>query len=105
MPLSNWRDAADRIRCLLQNNINMKELLRKISNWYFSRKALPYWCILVMDCMAVYVSGLFVYYLQHGGLELAQYFWQVTFGLGFVSHSVYHLLLCFPHLQRCDALL
>lgn len=82
MPLSNWRDAADRIRCLLQNNINMKELLRKISNWYFSRKALPYWCILVMDCMAVYVSGLFVYYLQHGGLELAQYFWQVTFGLG-----------------------
>ena len=35
-----------------------------------------------MDCMAVYVSGLFVYYLQHGGLELAQYFWQVTFGLG-----------------------
>ena len=60
----------------------MKELLRKISNWYFSRKALPYWCILVMDCMAVYVSGLFVYYLQHGGLELAQYFWQVTFGLG-----------------------
>ena len=61
MPLSNWRDAADRIRCLLQNNINMKELLRKISNWYFSRKALPYWCILVMDCMAVYVSGLFVY--------------------------------------------
>ena len=82
MPLSNWRDAADRIRCLLQNNINMKELLRKISNWYFSRKALPYWGILVMDCMAVYVSGLFVYYLQHGGLELAQYFWQVTFGLG-----------------------
>ena len=82
MPLSNWRDAADRIRCLLQNNINMKELLRKISIWYFSRKALPYWCILVMDCMAVYVSGLFVYYLQHGGLELAQYFWQVTFGLG-----------------------
>ena len=82
MPLSNWRDAADRIRCLLQNNINMKELLRKISNWYFSRKALPYWCILVTDCMAVYVSGLFVYYLQHGGLELAQYFWQVTFGLG-----------------------
>lgn len=65
-----------------KNNINMKELLRKISNWYFSRKALPYWCILVMDCMAVYVSGLFVYYLQHGGLELVQYFWQVTLGLG-----------------------
>ncbi len=96
MPLSNWRDAADRIRCLLQNNINMKELLRKISNWYFSRKALPYWCILVMDCMAVYVSGLFVYYLQHGGLELAQYFWQVTFGLGLCLIVYIISLFAFP---------
>lgn len=60
----------------------MTELLRKISNWYFSRKVLPYWCILVMDCAAVYVSGLFVYYLQHGGMELAQHFWQVILGLG-----------------------
>ena len=56
--------------------------LKKLSDWYFSRKVLSYWCILVMDCAAVYVSGLFVYYLQHGGVELAQHFWQVTFGLG-----------------------
>ena len=55
---------------------------KKLSDWYFSRKVLSYWCILVMDCAAVYVSGLFVYYLQHGGVELAQHFWQVTFGLG-----------------------
>ncbi|WP_277069291.1 polysaccharide biosynthesis protein [Prevotella corporis] len=74
----------------------MKELLRKISNWYFSRKALPYWCILVMDCMAVYVSGLFVYYLQHGGLELAQYFWQVTFGLGLCLIVYIISLFAFP---------
>ena len=59
----------------------MTQLLRKISNWYFLHKALPYWCILAMDCMTVYVSGLFVYYFQHGGLELAQRFWQVTLGL------------------------
>lgn len=55
--------------------------LRKLCNWYFSRKALPYWGILVMDCTIVFLSGLFVYYLQHGGLALAQHFWQVTFGL------------------------
>lgn len=60
----------------------MTQLLRKISNWYFSRKALPYWCILAMDCLAVYISGLFVYYFQHGGMELALHFWQVSFGLG-----------------------
>ena len=60
----------------------MTQLLRKISNWYFSRKALPYWCILAMDCLAVYISGLFVYCFQHGGKELALHFWQVNFGLG-----------------------
>ena len=55
--------------------------LRKLCNWYFSRKALPYWGILAMDCTIVFLSGLFVYYLQHGGLSFVLHFWQVTFGL------------------------
>ena len=55
--------------------------LRKLCNWYFSRKALPYWGILAMDCTIVFLSGLFVYYLQYGGLSFALHFWQVTFGL------------------------
>ena len=55
--------------------------LRKLCNWYFSRKALPYWGILAMDCTIVFLSGLFVYYFQHGGLSFALHFWQVTFGL------------------------
>ena len=55
--------------------------LRKLCNWYFSRKALPYWGILAMDCTIVFLSGLFDYYLQHGGLSFALHFWQVTFGL------------------------
>lgn len=55
--------------------------IKKLSNWYFSRGALPYWCILLIDCAIVYLSGLFVYYLQHGGMELVQNFWQVTIGL------------------------
>ena len=63
-------------------------IIRKLCNWYFSRKALPYWCILAMDCIIVFVSGLLVYYLQHGGLELAQHFWQVALGLA-VSLVVY----------------
>lgn len=53
----------------------------KLCNWYFSKKALPYWCILLIDCAAVYLSGLIVFYIQHGGLVLAQRFWQLTFGL------------------------
>lgn len=56
--------------------------LRKFCNWYFSRGTLPYWCILAMDCAAVFLSGLAIYYLKYGGLSLAQHFWQLTLGLG-----------------------
>ena len=53
----------------------------KLCNWYFSKKALPYWCILLVDCASVYLSGLIVFYIQHGGLTLAQRFWPLTLGL------------------------
>ena len=53
----------------------------KLCNWYFSKKALPYWCILLFDCASVYLSGLIVFYIQHGGLTLAQHFWPLTLGL------------------------
>ena len=53
----------------------------KFCNWYFSRKALPYWSILLIDCASVYLSGLIVFYIQHGGLMLAQRFWPVSLGL------------------------
>ena len=65
-------------------------------NWYFSRKALPYWCILAMDCIIVFVSALLVFYLQHGGLGLVQHFWQVSLGLAvclvvyIISFFVFH---------------
>lgn len=56
-------------------------MMRRIINWYFSRKALPYWCILVMDCVIVFLSGLFVFYLQHGWADLVSRFAQVSMGL------------------------
>lgn len=56
--------------------------IRKFCNWYFSRGTLPYWCILAMDCAAVFLSGLAIYYLKYGGLSLAEHFWQLALGLG-----------------------
>ena len=53
----------------------------KLCNWYFSKNALPYWCILLIDCALVYASGLIIFYIQHGGLMLAQRFWPLTLGL------------------------
>ena len=56
-------------------------LLQKISNWYFTKKALPYWCILVIDCAVVVFSGYLGYYLTLGGDSFASNFWPMTSGL------------------------
>ena len=33
-----------------------KAFLYKWAHWYFSKKALPYWMILIIDCLIVFVS-------------------------------------------------
>ncbi len=41
--------------------------LSKIVNWYFRRDSLPYWCILFIDCVICYFSGVFVFWLFFKG--------------------------------------
>ncbi|MGM9737732.1 MAG: polysaccharide biosynthesis protein [Candidatus Cryptobacteroides sp.] len=55
--------------------------IRKITDWYFSQRALPYWCILVMDCLIVLFSGYVGSYVDKGGDFFAQHFWPMTYGL------------------------
>ena len=55
-------------------------ILRKISSFYFSKKALPYWCILLIDCAAVAFSFFFAFYLKNGGDAFARNFWPLSFG-------------------------
>ena len=40
-----------------------------LANHYFSKNALPYWIILLIDSFYVLVSGLFAYFLVHGPAE------------------------------------
>ena len=40
-------------------------LLKKISSWYFSRRVLPYWCVLLADTVIVFVSCAIVYWLSN----------------------------------------
>lgn len=47
----------------------MKNPFSKVLGWYFSRQALPYWCILLLDCTVVFLSGVFVYYLSNRGYQ------------------------------------
>jgi ferric-dicitrate binding protein FerR (iron transport regulator) len=41
-------------------------VLRKITNWYFSKRALPYWAIVLIDCVAIFVSGWLIAILTDG---------------------------------------
>ena len=56
-------------------------ILSNISNWYFSRKAIPYWCILFIDCVIVLFSGLFGYYMEFGGYVFLTRFWDIVLSL------------------------
>lgn len=47
----------------------MPNLLSKFSTWYFSKKALPYWGILLIDMSIIFLSGLFVYVLNEGTMN------------------------------------
>lgn len=56
-------------------------ILQRISNWYFTKKALPHLCILLIDCAIVAFSGYVGYYIDKGGDIFVDSFWQISFGL------------------------
>ena len=49
--------------------------ISKLREWYFTKNALPYWCVLSLDCLILLASGIFCYYLDHGGIYLMGNFW------------------------------
>ena len=57
------------------------KFINKLANWYFTRRALPYWMVLLIDCLICYLSGLFVFWLYYRGA--------VTLGnLGILSKTI-----------------
>ena len=41
----------------------MKNPFKKLINWYFSKKALPYWCILLLDFILLMIGGILTYWI------------------------------------------
>ena len=39
------------------------DIFWRLSNWYFSKKVLPYWAILLVDATIVFLSCLFIYWV------------------------------------------
>ena len=45
--------------------LNRFNWIRKLSRWYFSKRVLPYWCILIGDAFIVFVSCIFTYWVNN----------------------------------------
>ena len=54
----------------------MKSISRFL-NWYSSRSALPYWCILLIDYTIIIFCGYLAYYLFNGGDQVTSHFWDI----------------------------
>ena len=59
-------------------------LFSRLSTWYFSKKSLPYWGIILQDCCLILFSGLLVYTLNNGVLST----------LDILGHLLVTLLVC-----------
>jgi len=54
----------------------MSKFVNKLTNWYFSKSTLPYWCILTIDSIAIILAGMIATYIALGGQVVASEFWQ-----------------------------
>ena len=53
-------------------------IANNFANWYFTKRALPYWCILLLDIVITYFSYIFVYIQFRSMAELAGDFDSIT---------------------------
>ena len=50
------------------------ESIKKILGWYFTKKSLPYWSILTLDCLIIVFSTVLSFWLFHGGQDVLTHF-------------------------------
>ena len=90
----------------------MKGFIKNITDWYFTKKAIPYWCILLLDCFLVFINGYIALYLTREqafhnevmlkantwGLLINVFIYAVSFKIfhtyhGIVRYSTFHDLV------------
>jgi len=63
--------------------------LRRVLSWYFSKDSLPYWCLLLTDCIIVFLSAVFTFW----AFEKTQMLFEHRFDV-LLTALVYALLSC-----------
>lgn len=60
----------------------MIKSMKNFSHWYFSRRALPYWSVLLMDCAIIVLSGILAFMFNHGASMTYRLFVPLMASLG-----------------------
>lgn len=66
------------------------KFFNRLSNWYFSRKSLPYWCIFWIDCAVIFISYLFIYQQINSGAKALGIFGQLS--MFFAIFTLFHAI-------------
>lgn len=69
--------------------MNMK-FFNRLSNWYFSKKSLPYWCFFWIDCAVTFVSYLFIYQQINSGAKALSILGQLS--MLFAIFTLFHAI-------------
>lgn len=57
------------------------KLLHKLADWYFSKRTLPYWCILLLDSACVFIGGFLGCTIEYGFSWMFSHPFRVVAGL------------------------
>lgn len=68
-------------------------IISNLSNWYFSKNALPYWCIMLLDCMIIVFAGVAAQAVLHGSQPHFFYWaklWTCSLPAFWVGMKIFH---------------
>lgn len=75
----------------------MKHFFKNITDWYFTKKAVPYWFILLLDCLLVFINSWIALFLikPHAFVNDAMFwanFWGILINVGIyaISFKIFH---------------
>ena len=74
----------------------IKNPFDKMLNWYFTKNSLPYWCVLLIDCLILLFCGFLTFWIFHNALQVFEHTLQIVntmlvFGLvSVVGFRVFH---------------
>lgn len=72
-------------------------MFKKLYGWYFSKSVLPFWCVLLIDGMIVFLSCLFTYWLDYRTGEMFENRYAVFYTGGCVKICTSSYLFFYRH--------